>query len=372
MWKPESGFELIALNNDYFLAKFDSLADYEAAKYQGPWMVFDHYLITLEWRPNFDTRKGAVDKVLAWLRFPSLLIEYFDEDFLKKIGKNIGRPVKIDTATDFVSKGKFARVCVELDISKPLLPMFVIEGVEWPIEYEGIHQICFKCGTYGHRIEQCGVNEAGESTSVNGASEAPPVPAPIQKPKERYGAWMLVTRKDRRRQNRTPFQPGSGVGRPRTHSTPGNTNEPVHLGSPSRFAALQNEDELMGENQGDLPRAPDVHQSVNLPRIRTNYRGGHQGSGRRPTEGDRTINHPPPTPQAPPPTRETTRGRGVYHEDIQTDAPVLVDHGDSLEHVPPDINLAEPVMGEPPDIDMQDGVGRSDHSGFVADSRQGL
>ncbi|XP_019150525.1 PREDICTED: uncharacterized protein LOC109147318 [Ipomoea nil] len=197
MWRTESPFDLIALNHDFYIAKFESMKDYETAKYGGPWMVFDHYLTVQDWRPNFDSRTNKMEKLLAWIRFPSLPIEYFDEKFLKKIGKTIGRPVKIDVTTSLASKGKFARVCVEFDITKPLLSRFVIEGVEWPVEYEGIHLVCFKCGVYGHRQDNCIGSEGNLSQEPNNASASSAKTCSM--PTEKYGAWMLVTRRDRRR-----------------------------------------------------------------------------------------------------------------------------------------------------------------------------
>ena len=45
LWLPKSQMELVAIDNDYFLVKFASVNDYKYAKYEGPWMVLDHYLI---------------------------------------------------------------------------------------------------------------------------------------------------------------------------------------------------------------------------------------------------------------------------------------------------------------------------------------
>ncbi|XP_019172106.1 PREDICTED: uncharacterized protein LOC109167539 [Ipomoea nil] len=151
MWKPESVFELIALDQDYFIAKFESLRDYEFAKYEGPWVILDHYLVVQEWEPNFDPSCNKTKKLLVWVRFPTLPVEYFEGKFVRKISRRVGRPVRVDFTTSLISKGMFARVCVEIDISKPLLSKFTLEEKVWPIEYEGIHLICFSCGLYGHR-----------------------------------------------------------------------------------------------------------------------------------------------------------------------------------------------------------------------------
>ena len=67
---------------------------------------------------------GSYRNILVWVRFPHLPIEYFNRDFLMKNGARIGRPVKVDQATDQVLRGKFARLCVEVTITKPLLARF--------------------------------------------------------------------------------------------------------------------------------------------------------------------------------------------------------------------------------------------------------
>ncbi|XP_019177873.1 PREDICTED: uncharacterized protein LOC109173071 [Ipomoea nil] len=256
MWKSESTFELIALAHDYYIAKFESLAGYELAKFGGPWMILGHYLVVKEWEPNFIPSKNKTKKLLVWVRFLELPIEYFDEEFLKKIGKTIGRPVKIDTTTSLASIGKFARVCVEIDITKPLLSKFVLHFMDWPIEYEGINLICFKCGIYGHHQEQCG-KEGVEGVATYGQNEetsaAAISPVEKQRSQERFRAWMLVTRKERRGRTKNNVQPGvrgAGAG-----SQVATNNAPAFegLGDQSRFSTLDGLGENMQEqNNQDM------------------------------------------------------------------------------------------------------------------------
>ncbi|XVF47015.1 hypothetical protein PTKIN_Ptkin03bG0075100 [Pterospermum kingtungense] len=55
-----------------------------------------------------------------------------------KVGAKIGRPVKVDQATNLVSRGKLARMCVEVDMTKPLLAKFRLRRHIRRIEYEEI------------------------------------------------------------------------------------------------------------------------------------------------------------------------------------------------------------------------------------------
>ncbi|KAI9086965.1 hypothetical protein K1719_031126 [Acacia pycnantha] len=67
----------------------------------------------------------------------------------------VGRMIKLDRSTSIYDKGGFARICVEIDLQQPLLPSYSVFGEELPIVYEGLHQVCFECGKYGHKKDRC-------------------------------------------------------------------------------------------------------------------------------------------------------------------------------------------------------------------------
>ncbi|CAI0419996.1 unnamed protein product [Linum tenue] len=73
-----------------------------------------------------------------------------------KIASYIGKPIRVDRATEFGERGKYARVCVEVDFTKPLLSRFKIEGEEYLIQYEGLENMCTDYGIYGKPTQQCG------------------------------------------------------------------------------------------------------------------------------------------------------------------------------------------------------------------------
>lgn len=116
-------------------------------------MLADHYLLVQRWRPNFDPWKTeSKKKIAAWIRIPGLPIEFYNHDSLWRVGGMIGRTLKVDMTTTIASRGKFARLCVEMDLRKLLLPNFRALGRKYRIEYEGLHLLCFNCGKYGHHI----------------------------------------------------------------------------------------------------------------------------------------------------------------------------------------------------------------------------
>ncbi|KAL8143647.1 hypothetical protein V2J09_016679 [Rumex salicifolius] len=62
----------------------------------------------------------------------------------------MGKPFMVDLRTIYTNRGRFARICVEQDLEKPLKGMVVINGERYLVEYEGLPTICFDCDWYGH------------------------------------------------------------------------------------------------------------------------------------------------------------------------------------------------------------------------------
>ncbi|XP_016168984.1 uncharacterized protein LOC107611585 [Arachis ipaensis] len=162
---------VIDMDRDYFLVHFSDEDDYSHALTGGPWMVAGHYLIVQRWRPFFLESEKAVRKIAAWIRIPDLPIELYNHRFLWRVGSAIGTMLKIDRAMSIHSRGRFARICVEIDLTKKLVPRSFVLGSIFNIEYEGLHLICFKCGLYGHRSEQCSEpsEDAEEGGGVSGS-----------------------------------------------------------------------------------------------------------------------------------------------------------------------------------------------------------
>ncbi|KAI9119124.1 hypothetical protein K1719_009799 [Acacia pycnantha] len=156
MWKSKQPLKVIPLSNDYYILSFSSQEDCDYAYHEGPWMIDDHYLIVQRWRPNFNPRKADCQrKVAVWVRIPDLPMEFCTVESLGLIGNMIAKIIKIDRSTSVYDKCEFARICVEVDLQKPLLSAFTTFGEAKQLVYEGLHLVCFDCGLYGHVQEQC-------------------------------------------------------------------------------------------------------------------------------------------------------------------------------------------------------------------------
>lgn len=104
-----------------------------------------------------------------------------------------------------ISRGKFARVGMEIDLNKPLRSQFRIRGKDWYIQYEGLHNFFFDCGIYNHN-DYAGPGKTkmagGESKTPDGQGSATES-VPNNKESQgshlsSFGPWMLARRVFRR------------------------------------------------------------------------------------------------------------------------------------------------------------------------------
>lgn len=189
---------LIDLANDFFIAKLTNKQDQDTAILHGPWMIAGHYVHVRKWIPNFEPETAEVSTLPIWVRFPVLPVEYYNEQWLKRAGDRIGRMLKVDKTTLVASRGRFARVCVEVDLRKPLCEGYWRRGRRKALQYEGLHPLCFHCGVYGHQALNCpsvqGNQRSTEDQQTSSDSPQPPKSSGIEEVGTQYGPWMIAQR----------------------------------------------------------------------------------------------------------------------------------------------------------------------------------
>nr|POE67073.1 uncharacterized protein CFP56_62396 [Quercus suber] len=221
LWKPAGRLDCVGLGNGFFLTRFYLKEDFETVLKRGPWFVGEHFLSIRPWMPNFRPTTANVSSIAVWIRLNELPIEYYNAEALLQIGKTIGNVLRVDTHTASETRGRFARLCVQVDVNKPLATAILIGKFEQPICYEGIHKLCFVCGRMGHKQEYCpqvirqdlplkkAETVAEEERDVDPCNErVADMDKFVQGPTEsmlaneqregtdvRYGPWVVVTRK---------------------------------------------------------------------------------------------------------------------------------------------------------------------------------
>lgn len=107
------------MGHGFYLTRFYLRDDYEAKLKKGPWFIGEHFYSIRPWEPNFCPASANVTSVAVWIRFNELLIEYYNSKALFQIGKSTGNVLRVDTHTANEARGRFARLCVQIDVDKP-------------------------------------------------------------------------------------------------------------------------------------------------------------------------------------------------------------------------------------------------------------
>lgn len=120
-------------------------------------VVGGHIYCLQPWKRHFDPTKEKLNTVLLWIRLPRLPLEMWNGKVLKHIISPIGNLSKINNNSEEVAKGLFARICVEVDVSKPLKRTikYVLVDVyrECLLDYENITSICFGFESQSHKFD---------------------------------------------------------------------------------------------------------------------------------------------------------------------------------------------------------------------------
>lgn len=117
---PSGEIKSLDMASSFTLTKFANEIDCNHVFFDQPWFVKVQTSNLQRWRRDFDPFKESTKWVGIWVHLPGLPVELWSESIRKKLLKQIERVIKIVIDLEEVSKGHFAKMCVEVDITKPL------------------------------------------------------------------------------------------------------------------------------------------------------------------------------------------------------------------------------------------------------------
>ncbi|CAN0906753.1 hypothetical protein LINGRAHAP2_LOCUS24430 [Linum grandiflorum] len=190
---------------------------------------------------------------MVWIQLTDLPIEYYHPIAVKRIANKIGIPFPVDRATEEGARAKFVRVCVEIDLTKPLLPKYKIGRIKYLIVYEGLSDLCIVCGRYGVATTnyRCQIPLPNLDVMKKIAAEIPR--EDTQEKDTAYGSWMVGQTKGhwhgRRNQTEVAVVCPSTIGRSLSVCT-----------SQNRFYILQGDEE-----ETTLELGSPTHTTLSIP-----------------------------------------------------------------------------------------------------------
>jgi len=112
-----------------------------------------------QWTKDFKLLEQKQTHVSLWIRLVELPQEYWRERTLLEIASAVGTPIDIDGPTRERKFGHYARILVDIDLSKTTYDEVLVErdgfALMVEIQYERRPLFCHHCYTICHNVTTC-------------------------------------------------------------------------------------------------------------------------------------------------------------------------------------------------------------------------
>ncbi|KAK2648341.1 hypothetical protein Ddye_015830 [Dipteronia dyeriana] len=160
IWNVIETVEIEMISDNIFMFQFSLLEDRGMVWSRGP-CHFDQKLIILE-KP-----KGAGEVMKMEFKRTELQVQLFNIPLMcmnrssaRQLANMVGKAIEIPSDSK-ECRGKFVRVNVEIDVTRPLKRAIKLRLDEFnsmitiPIKYERLPEFCYGCRVLGHSLHDC-------------------------------------------------------------------------------------------------------------------------------------------------------------------------------------------------------------------------
>lgn len=159
---------------------------------------------SFRWTPDYSP-KSESKFASVWVRLTGLPLTLYDSSIIAAIVSSFGYFMVVDDRTKACVSLKYARVCVELDVTQPIpdavwISLLDNKGYWKNVEMETNLAYCSKCHLHGHSLASCRKAKRKQTHGVQPAPvnpvEVKPVRPAITKPAiEPLDQWVPVRNK---------------------------------------------------------------------------------------------------------------------------------------------------------------------------------
>jgi len=149
LWKVKGPWHMLSLGRGFYEFFFASQEDMLTVWAAGTVSLKSGLLRLFEWTKDFNLHTQRQTHTQVWIRLWELPQEYWMERTLYEIAGAVGTPLLINNVTRNRLYGHYARILVDLDLSKTIFYEVMVEreGYAFPvaIDYEGLPNFCTHC-----------------------------------------------------------------------------------------------------------------------------------------------------------------------------------------------------------------------------------
>ncbi|WCJ18475.1 hypothetical protein M5689_000823 [Euphorbia peplus] len=166
LWGFKDGWRLISIGKGYFHILLPSHESKQLVWSRGVQSLKPGIFRLQAWTPDFDPNNQKTTTPQVWVQILDLPWVYWDPVILADIAKCIGGLLRFDNVTLQSDYGHYARMLLDVDLSRKLPNIIGIERegkkIKVRVSYEGLPSFCKVCSSVGHMAYQCRRNKTME------------------------------------------------------------------------------------------------------------------------------------------------------------------------------------------------------------------
>lgn len=120
MYRVMGPFSVLDMSKWFYLIRYKKPEMVSSIMWEKPWTVSRMVLQLTPWKDYFLPMFEKLHLADIWVQLRHLPIEFWSGEMLELIGEQFRRLFKVDDHTEKLSRTKFAKICVEIDLPKPL------------------------------------------------------------------------------------------------------------------------------------------------------------------------------------------------------------------------------------------------------------
>ncbi|KAF3674932.1 30S ribosomal protein S17, partial [Capsicum annuum] len=115
------GMEAPVYYKPYVIERFANEKEKDGILCSGPHYLLKRPVIMKPWSPEFNFNEDILSTIPLWIKLPNLPLNCWNAVTLSKIGSSLGgQPLYVDECTTHTSRISFARILVEVDVTRKL------------------------------------------------------------------------------------------------------------------------------------------------------------------------------------------------------------------------------------------------------------
>nr|XP_016509258.1 PREDICTED: uncharacterized protein LOC107826745 [Nicotiana tabacum] len=155
MWNSITMPDLFLHGEGYYVVRFHNTKDMNEILFSGPYSIRNRPIILKPWTPAFDFSQEFMTEIPLWVKFPKLPMSCWGCGSLGRIASALGKPLFADECTTKQTRISYARMLIEVNVSKPLPDTIVVmepngKKFQQEVVFEWKPQFCTQCLTISH------------------------------------------------------------------------------------------------------------------------------------------------------------------------------------------------------------------------------